>query len=85
MFVCFVLFCFWIPTSIKYFKCQSYSFLFSFFYKTQVRYCKFVKEKYWHSYNEGRLDKLAFRDLADAEEAMIDITGTKLIFFCCSL
>ena len=54
-------------------------FLYFFIQNTQVRYCKFVKEKYWHSYNEGRLDKLAFRDLADAEEAMIDITDRYFI------
>jgi hypothetical protein len=42
--------------------------------KARAQYCRFVKEKYWHVYEEGLLDKLAFRDLADAEDAMLDMT-----------
>jgi hypothetical protein len=42
--------------------------------KARQQYCRFVKEKYWHVYEEGLLDKAAFRDLADAEDAMIDMT-----------
>ena len=40
---------------------------------------RFVKEKYWHVYEEGLLDKLAFRDLADAEDAMLDMTDRYFI------
>ena len=47
--------------------------------KARAQYCRFVKEKYWHVYEEGLLDKLAFRDLADAEDAMLDMTDQYFI------
>jgi NhaP-type Na+/H+ or K+/H+ antiporter len=47
--------------------------------KARAQYCRFVKEKYWHVYEEGLLDKLAFRDLADAEDAMLDMTDRYFI------
>lgn len=42
--------------------------------KARAQYCRFVKEKYWHVFEEGLLDKLAFRDLAEAEDYMLDAT-----------
>lgn len=42
--------------------------------KARAQYCRFVKEKYWHVFEEGLLDKLAFRDLAEAEDQMLDAT-----------
>jgi len=47
--------------------------------KARQQYCRFVKEKYWHVYEEGLLDKAAFRDLADAEDAMIDMTDSYFV------
>jgi hypothetical protein len=47
--------------------------------KARAQYCRFVKEKYWHVYEEGLLNKLAFRDLADAEDSMLDMTDQYFI------